>query len=306
MRLTDTLGAVNEESTLNYTIGAITSYEGTVQWIPYQRLNITNGAGDWNTSDQLSNWKSSLPYTRLIGAGPDTQVLGQLTNWTDQPVYIYSGGAIASGVAGQLTRIITFPFQFPTGTGTAEKFGPTFLDYNQSFTDDLGDTYVVGIGPQNSTSTTTSQGIGPFNPDYCTDTSQLQGVLVSAQLQPFSQASGGATSTMAVLIAAGVRPGMKNTAGGTLGNYDFTGCAIVNFGAVLNRLPTNATVQGTMGWSYENQNCSNPNSPNKQSGNYNVLTTGVGFYINETDGNVDTYPTNVKFSTQNIGPTEPI
>ena len=313
MRLTDTLGAVNEESTLNYTIGAITSYEGTVQWIPYQRLNNTNGAGDWNTSDQLSNWKSSLPYTRLIGAGPDTQVLGQLTNWTDQPVYIYSGGAIVSGVGGgQLTRIITFPFTFPNPGGTSsEVFGPTFLDYNQSFTDALGDTYVTDIGPQNSTSNTTSQGIGPFNPCYCVtdpcyDVSQLQGVLVSAILQPFTQASGGASSTIDDLMAAGVRPGMKNTAGGTLGNYDFTGCAIVNFGAVLNRLPSTASVQGTMGWSHENQNCSNPNSPNKQPGNYNVLTTGVGFYVNETDGNVDTYPTNVKFSTQNIGPTEPI
>ena len=185
------------------------------------------------------------------------------------------------------------------------------MDYNQSFTDALGDTYVTDIGPQNSTSTTTSQGIGPFNPCYCVtdpcyDVSQLQGVLVSAILQPFTQASGGASSTIDDLMAAGVRPGMKNTAGGTLGNYDFTGCAIVNFGAVLNRLPSTASVQGTMGWSHENQNCSNPNSPNKQPGNYNVLTTGVGFYVNETDGNVDTYPTNVKFSTQNIGPTEPI
>jgi len=40
--------------------------------------------------------------------------------------------------------------------------------------------------------------------------------------------------------------------------------------------------------------------------NFNSLTKGVGFYYNETDFKFDTYPTNVRYSTQNIGPTEPI
>ena len=308
MRLTDTLGAVNEESTLNYTIGAITDYSGTVQWIPYKRLNSANGSGDWNTSDEAANWKTNIPYTRLnTQQSPyDTQVLGQFTNWTDQTVYIYSGGGIQSLYnAPNLNRIITTPFRFPVDPGGAEKFGPTFMDYTRSFTDALGNDYVADIGPVNSTSSTTNP-IGPFNPDYCTDTSQLQGVLVSAILQPFTAASGGASSTIEELVAAGVRPGMKNTAGGTLGNYDFTGCAVVNFGSRMDRLPEEATMAGWLGWSYENQDCTNPDSPNKVSSNFNPLTTGVGFYLNETDFKADTYPTNVKNSTQNIGPTEPI
>jgi uncharacterized protein (TIGR02145 family) len=310
MRLTDTLGAVNEESTLTYTIGPITDYTGTVQWIPYVKNDITNGAGDWNTSDAFANWKTSMPYTRLNQQSTpfDTQVLGQFTNWTDQPVYIYSGGSIQS-VTPPSTQIITLPFNFPTPGGTAEQFGPTFMDYTRVFTDALNNQYNADIGGSNYTTSTTNP-IGPFNPNYCVvpgGTADLEGVRVIAILQPFTQASGGASSTMAELTAAGVRPGMKNTSGGTLGNYDFTGCAVVNFGAVLNRTPSTAVVAGTLGWSYENQNCSNPNSPNATNGTtYTSLTPGAGFYINETDGDVDTYPTNVKFSTQNIGPTEPI
>jgi len=312
MRLTDTLGAVNEESTLNYTIGAITDYTGTVQWIPYVRNDITNGAGDWNTSDEFANWKLSMPYTRLNQQSSpyDTQVLGQITNWTDKPVYVYSGGEVQS-VTPPLTRIVTNPFRFPTPSGSAEQFGPTFMDYTRVFTDALNNPYNADIGGTNYTSTSTNP-IGPFNPKWCPtspngyDVSQLEGVRLIAILQPFTAASGGASSTMAELTAAGVRPGMKNTAGGTLGDYDFTGCAVVNFGAVMNRTPDTATVAGHMGWSYENQDCTNLDNPNYVPSNFNSLNPGFGFYINETDGNVNTYPTNVKFSTQNIGPTEPL
>jgi len=306
MQLTDTLGLTDTTSTLIYQIGGVTEYLGTVQWIPYTNLDpgaaTGNYEGKWNTVDSNANWTNSPP-ANSTSQTEETQILGQIANFTDQPVYVYFGNQLVSPATNSGPTTCEWNF----GNINNQAGGPmTFLDGTDAFTDGDGnscavygfqDTYASGSNP-----------VGPFNDLYPQNANVIEGVRIGALLQPFTQSAGNASSTIDVLSAAGVRPGMKNTAGGTLGNYDFTGGCVVNFGIKMNRsLALTASThiylgQGTNG------------AGNVLSTSYTSLTVGQGFYINEQTGDADTYPTSTSdaqagtgpASTQNTGPTEPI
>jgi hypothetical protein len=306
MQLTDTLGLTDTTSTLIYQIGGVTEYLGTVQWIPYTKLDpgaaTGNYEGKWNTVDSNANWTNSPP-ANSTSQTEETQILGQIANFTDQPVYVYFGNQLVSPATNSGPTTCEWNF----GNINNQAGGPmTFLDGTDAFTDGDGnscavygfqDTYASGSNP-----------VGPFNDLYPQNANVIEGVRIGALLQPFTQSAGNASSTIDVLSAAGVRPGMKNTAGGTLGNYDFTGGCVVNFGIKMNRsLALTASTQIYLGQGTNS-------AGNVLSTSYTSLTVGQGFYINEQTGDADTYPTSTSdaqagtgpASTQNTGPTEPI
>ena len=193
MHLTDTLGLVNTDSTISYSVGAST-FVGQVICCPYTSGNRTGSPADtqWAGTNGTASRSSSIT----------TPVWnGQIENWTTQKVYIYMQVSATSG----------------TGAFSCTNLGGKFGDGTTgTFTGADGVTANTQTDSSIDSSSILTGGGG---------SGQL---LQIGSLQAFTAASGGLSpNAFTTAIQGGLRPGQRNTTNG----YDYSGCVQLGIGA---------------------------------------------------------------------------
>ena len=116
MRLTDTLGLANNTATIGYDVSAATFF-GDLICTPYLTGGNTSGRVNNSNAGDVSN------STRIVQSGDPTWI-GQIQNWTTNPVYLYVWVTIgsSSGITGtaKATNILG---KYGDGTGSIPPYG---------------------------------------------------------------------------------------------------------------------------------------------------------------------------------------
>ena len=200
LKLTDTRGG-SITTSVGYSVAAATYLNTQVAATYY-----TSGTG-FTTTDTNMTTNTNLAMISNSGQSPP-RFIGQIQNWTTQDIYL----------------VLYLEVSAPPGT--------------------IADGFTVRIGDVQGANTPTNGTIGRRlnasggGTGYVIPSAQIVQLAGGPNFQTFWSGNLGkikgfsannGTTLGQSLINAGVRPGQVNTAGGNLGNYDFSDSALVNF-----------------------------------------------------------------------------
>ena len=204
MKLTDTRGGTTTTN-VSYSVAASTYTSSQVAATYY-----TSGTG-YTTNDTAMTTNTNFSIISGMGLSMP-RFIGQIQNWTTQDIWLVAYLEVSN----------TPPNTYANGFGM--RFGEV-QNANTSGTSPSGQT----IGQRlNGSAGGTGYALESARKVQLSGGPSFQNVWSGSlgKLKAFSANDG---STLGqTLINAGVRPGQVNTAGGNLGNYDFSDCALVN------------------------------------------------------------------------------
>ena len=204
MKLTDTRGGTTTTN-VSYSVAASTYTSSQVAATYY-----TSGTG-YTTNDTAMTTNTNFSIISGMGLSMP-RFIGQIQNWTTQDIWLVAYLEVSN----------TPPNTYANGFGM--RFGEV-QNANTSGTSPSGQT----IGQRlNGSAGGTGYALESARKVQLSGGPSFQSVWSGSlgKLKAFSANNG---STLGqTLINAGVRPGQVNTAGGNLGNYDFSDCALVN------------------------------------------------------------------------------